>query len=125
MSASLVIRILGGVLGSLAGTYVSGHIYDYFNRNMRTLPQIKSHEKPVSDHYDSKIIHAKSFEEILNIELNEASKNQTMKVNKLKYEYDNEHGNALEIEVEQPDDIVINDTLYDCNYFDFYQIVGR
>lgn len=121
MSTSLVIRIFGGVFGGLIGTYVSGHIYDYWNKK---IPQIKPPEKPVND-YSSKIIHAKSFEEILNIELNDALENQTMKVNKLTYDYDNEHGNAVECIVEHTDDMYVNDSLYDCNYFDFYQIIGR
>jgi hypothetical protein len=114
MSSALFIRIIGGVFGGAIGTYVSGHIYDYFNRNRQPMPPPEKYEPKIKD--------AKTFEEILNIQVNEHINNQSVKNN---YEYDNEYGNTFNINIEKTENTFINDALYDCNFYDFYAIVGR
>ena len=119
MSSALFIRIIGGVFGGAIGTYVSGHIYDYFNRNSQP-PQIQpmsSPEKP-----ETKFKDVKTFEEILNNQVNE---HINIKRAKNDYDYDNEQGNTFNIKIEPPKEVYINDALYDCNFYDFYAIVGR
>lgn len=119
MSSALFIRIIGGVFGGAIGTYVSGHIYEYFNRN-RQSPQIQSMPSP--EKYEPKFKDAKTFEEILSIQVNELMNKQDVKHD---YDYDNEQGNTFNIKIEQPETTIINDALYDCNLYDFYAIVGR
>jgi len=116
MSSSLFIRIIGGVFGGAIGTFVSGHIYDYFNRN----EQPPQNQPP--ENYEHKIKDAKTFEDILNIQINEHLNNQSIKNN---YEYDNEYGNTIKIDIEKPEDTFINDALYDNAFYDFYTIIGR
>jgi hypothetical protein len=115
MSSTLFIRIIGGVCGGAIGTYISGHIYEYFNRN-RQPPQFKPISPP--DKYELKFKDAKTFEEVLNIQVNEHINNQNPKID---YEYDNEQGNTFNINV-KTEETYVNDTLYDCY---FYAIVGR
>jgi hypothetical protein len=114
MSSSLVIRIVGGVCGGAIGTYISGKIYDYFNSR----PQINS---PETNHqipyYENKIKDAKSFEEILQIQVKEQIEN----CNKYDYEYDNEYGNTVEIK--EKEIMFVNDAIYDNNYIDYYSLL--
>jgi len=119
MSSALIIRIIGGVCGGAIGTYISGHIYDYLNRNRQPIPQ---KPLPPPEKYELKFKDAKSFEEILNIQVNEYINNQNGKND---YEYDNEQGNTFNIKVEVPEETYINDALYDCNFYDFYASIGR
>ncbi len=122
MSSALFIRIIGGVFGGAIGTYISGHIYDYFNRTRQPIPQIKEPSQPPP--YESKYKDVKSFEEILNIDIGQHISN-TLETKKVNYEYDNEHGNTFEFtnaEIkEEQDAIFINDALYDNSYEDFYR----
>ena len=92
MSTSLVIKIFGGVCGGIIGTYVSKQFYEYYSIYINPLPQIK----------------------LSKLEINE---NSPMKVNKQNYDYDNEHGNSIEYNIEE--------TVSDYSYFDFYEMVGR
>lgn len=116
MSLSLFIRIVGGVLGGAIGTYISGNIYDYYNKKKPT--QIQPPEK-----YDTIIKDVKTFEEILNSQVNEHKNNQSVKNN---YDCDNnKHGNIFNNNIEKTEDIYINDALYDCTFYDFYSIIGR
>lgn len=123
MSSALFIRIIGGVLGGAIGAYLSGHIYEYFNKNQQPLPKIKDQPPPQS--YETKYQHAKSFEEILNIQIGEHISNK-IETEKSRYEYDNEHGNTFEFKnnnnkESETEILLINDPLYDNNYEDFYQ----
>ena len=86
MSSTLVIRIIGGVCGGAIGSYISGKIYDYLYNKPQTPPSPPKK-------YDLKFKDAKSFEEIYKIQLKEQMDN----VDKYNYEYDNEHGNTVEI----------------------------
>lgn len=115
MSSALFIRIVGGVLGGAIGTYISGNIYDYYNKKKPS--QIQPPEK-----YEPIIKDAKTFEEILNIQVNEHKNNQSVNNN---YDYDNEYGNIFNINNEKTEDTYINDALYDCTFYDFYSIIGR
>jgi hypothetical protein len=119
MSSALIIRIIGGVCGGAIGTYISGHIYDYLNRNRQPIPQ---KPLPPPEKYESKFKEAKTFEEILNNQVNEYINNQNSKND---YEYDNEEGNTFNINIKKTEETYVNDTLYDCNFYDFYAIVGR
>lgn len=125
MSSAFVIRIIGGVCGGAIGTYVSGKIYDYiYHKPQLSPPQI---EPPKI--FETKIKDAKSFEaklplveEILNIQLQEHIDNG----NKYNYEYDNEHGNTIQIckpEVEKEVKLV-NDALYDNSYEDYFTFIS-
>lgn len=105
MSSALFIRIIGILFGGTIGTYISGHIYNYFNRNIQQ-PQIQPPEK-----YELKSI---DEEELLNILDNEHINNQIIKNN---YEYDNEHGNIININIEKIEDTVINNPLYECSFY--------
>ena len=129
MSSALFIRIVGGVFGGAIGTYISGHIYDYFNKNRQPIPQIKEHSQPPQ--YESKYKNVKSFEEILNIDIGQHISKQ-FETEKINYEYDNEHGNTFEFknagEKEEQDANYVNDALYDNAYDDFYRFyveIGR
>lgn len=93
MSSALFISIIGGVFGGAIGIYLSGHIYDYFNKNRQPIPQIKESTQPPL--YESKYKDAKSFEEILNIQIGDHISNK-IETENVKYEYDNEHGNTFE-----------------------------
>lgn len=118
MSSALVIRIIGGVCGGAIGTYISGKIYDYiYNKPPLSPPQL---EPPKN--FETKIKHAKSFQEILNIQIQEHIDNG----NKYNYEYDNEHGNTIQIknsEVEKEVKLV-NDDLYDKSYEDYFTLIS-
>jgi hypothetical protein len=121
MSSSLVIRIVGGVFGGAIGTYLSGRIYEYFNKNIQPIPQIKepSHHSP----YESKYKDVKSFEEILKIDIGQHI-NNTLEEKKINYEYDNEHGNTFEFKntIDKEEKVTLqNNTLYDNSYDDFYR----
>jgi hypothetical protein len=86
MSSTLVIRIIGGVCGGAIGSYISAKIYDYvYNKPQIQLSPLKK--------YNCKFKDAKSFEEIYKIQLKEQIDN----ADKYNYEYDNEHGNNVEI----------------------------
>jgi hypothetical protein len=128
MSSALFIRIIGGVCGGAIGTYISGHIYDYFNKNRQPVPQIKEPTKPPL--YKPKYKDVKSFEEILNIDIGQHISN-TLETEKVNYEYDNEHGNIFEFKdtrIKEKDVTLINDALYDNAYDDFYRFyveIGR
>lgn len=121
MSSTLVIRIVGGVCGGAIGTYISGKIYDYIYNK----PQIIDHNSPtplpspsLPKKYDSKIKDAKSFEEIYKIQIKEQIDN----CDKYNYEYDNEHGNTVEIK--EKNKMSVNDYLYD-NDCTFLTALGR
>jgi hypothetical protein len=91
MSSALFIRTIGGLCGGVIGTYLSGKIYDYiYNRPQQLF--VPTHSYPL-DFQKSKIIEAKSFEEILNIQLQE----YIHTIDKYNYEYDNEYGNTITI----------------------------
>lgn len=128
MSSALVIRIIGGVFGGAVGTYLTGYIYDYFNKIRQPIPQIKEPKQPFP--YESKYNNVKSFEEILNIQIGEHISNQ-LDNQKNNYEYDNEYGNVFEFNnsgLRDEETTFINDALYDNSYEDFYQLyilVGR
>jgi len=122
MSSALVIRIIGGVCGGAIGTYISGKIYDYINQK----PQLPPPEPP--KFFESKLKDIKSFEaklplveEILNIQIQEYIDNG----NKNNYEYDNEHGNTVDIKntTEESETIFVNESLYDNNYIDYYSLL--
>lgn len=112
MSSALVIRIIGGVCGGVIGTYISGKIYDYINQK----PQL-----PTPKVFENKLKDVKSFEEILNIQIQEQIDNG----NKNNYEYDNEHGNTVDIKniVEEKENMFVNDALHDNSYIDYYSLL--
>lgn len=120
MSSNLVINIIGGVCGGAIGTYVSGKIHDYIHNEPQPSPpspsQSQSPSKPQK--YDLKFKDAKSFEDIYKIQLKERLDN----VDKYNYDYDNEHGNSVEIR-EKPTRFV-NDYLND-NECTFLTALGR
>ena len=118
MSSALFIRIFGGVFGGVIGTYISGQIYDYFNKTKRPIPQIKE-----SLNYESKYKDVKSFEEILNIEIS----NQ-IETEQIDYEYDNEHGNTIDFKHNNDQDkeiTLVNDAIYDNSYEDYYHMYNQ
>ena len=119
MTSALVIRIIGGVCGGAIGTYISGKIYDYIYNE----PQIISHNPPSPPfppkNFNSKFKDAKSFEDILKIQLKEQIDN----VDQYNYEYDNEHGNN--VQVKEKNKICVDDSLYDNNYYTFLTALGR
>ncbi len=98
MSSALIVRIIGGLCGGAIGTYISVQIYDYLNRNRQPITQ-----KPFAlpEKYELKFKDVKSFEEILNIQVNEYINNQNGKND---YEYDNEQGNTFNIKLEVTED---------------------
>lgn len=117
--SALFIRIIGGVFGGTIGTYLSGYIYDYFNKNRQPIPQIKPPEI-----YKPKYQDAKSFEEILNIQIEE--KNTKVEDEIFDDKYDD---NISEPKIKNinssfklEDVNFMNDALYDNSYEDFYQI---
>ena len=106
MSSTLVIRIVGGVCGGAIGSYISGKIYDYvYNK-----PQI---QPSPPKKYELKFKDAKSFQEIYKIQVNEL-KEQIYNVDKYNYEYDNEHGNTVEIR--EKNNIYINNNDDECTF---------
>ena len=119
---SLVIRIIGGVCGGAIGTYVTGQIYDYIYKRPQQLPP--SPPEPPKK-FESKIKDAKSFEEILNIQVQELIDNG----NKNTYEYDNEHGNTIKFRkpvnniLEEEETRFVNDALYDNNFDDYFTLL--
>lgn len=117
MSTALVIRIIGGVCGGAIGTYISGKIYDYINRKPQ-LPSPPIPEPPKN--FENKIKDVKSFQDILNIQIKEHIENRNNN-----YEYDNEHGNSVEIKniVKEKECLFVNDSIYDNNYEDYYTIL--
>ena len=119
MSSSLVIRIVGGVCGGAIGTYISGKIYDYIYNE----PQIIAHGSPLPPSppkiFNSKFNDAKSFEDILKIQLKEQIDN----VDRYNYEYDNEHGNKVQLK--EKNKICVNDSLHDNDYYTFLTALGR
>lgn len=118
MTSALVIRIIGGVCGGAIGTYISGKIYDYINKKPQ-LPPPPIPEPPKI--FENKIKDVKSFEEILNIQIQEQIDNG----NKITYEYDNEHGNTVTFKniVKERENVFVNDALYDNNYIDYYSLL--
>jgi len=93
MITSLFVKIIGGVYGASIGYFLSRNIYNYFYKNNeKSIHYI--YKKPLT--YENKIKDAKSFEEILHIQMNEY-----MEINKPKeYDYDNEHGNTFNIKLQ-------------------------
>lgn len=118
MSAALVIRIIGGVCGGAIGTYVTGKIYDY----IYSKPQMPPSPPKPPKKFENKIKDAKSFEEILNIQVQEHIHNG----NKYTYEYDNEHGNTIQFQniKEEKETRFINDALYDNNFDDYFTLLS-
>ena len=114
MSTALVIRIIGGVCGGAIGTYVSGKIYDF----IYSKPQLPPCPPEPPKKFENRIKEAKSFEEILNIQVQEHIHNG----NKYTYEYDNEHGNTVTIK-NTKETVFVNDALYDNNYIDYYSLL--
>ena len=114
MSSALVIRIIGGVCGGAIRTYISGKIYDYINRK----PQLPLPPPEPTKKFETKLENVKSFEEILNIQIQEYIDNG----NKNNYEYDNEHGNTVTIK-NTKETVFVNDALYDNNYIDYYSLL--
>jgi hypothetical protein len=120
MSSTLFIGIIKGVFGGAISTYISGYIYEYFNKNRQPIPQIIELTQPPL--YEPKYKYAKNFEEILNIQIGEHISNKINTEN-VKYEYDNEHGNTFEFKndrFEEENTPFIN-ALYDNNYDNFYK----
>ena len=119
MSSALFIRIIGGVCGGAIGTYITGKIYDYIYNKPQQLP---SHLPEPPKKFESKIKYAKSFEEILNIQIQEHIDNG----NKYNYEYDNEHGNTIQIKNPEVEKEVknINNALYDNSYEDYFTLIS-
>lgn len=120
MSSALVVKIIGGVCGGAIGTYITGKIYDYISNR----PQLSPPPLEPPKNLESKIKQAKTFEEILNIQLQEHIDN----VNKDTYEYDNEHGNTINIIEEEKEVKFVNYSLYNNNfndYFTFLSSLGR
>jgi hypothetical protein len=123
MSTALVIRIIGGVCGGAIGTYVTGQIYHYIYNRPQQLPP--SPPEPPKK-FESKIKDAKSFEEILNIQVQELIDNG----NKHTYDYDNEHGNTIKFRkpvnniLEEEETRFVNDSLYDNNFDDYFTLLS-
>jgi hypothetical protein len=118
MSSNLVINIIGGVCGGAITTYVSGKIHDYIHNEPQPSAPSPSPSPSQPQKYDLKFKDAKSFEDIYKIQLKEQIDN----VNKYNYDYDNEHGNTVEIR-EKPA-MFVNDYLND-NDCTFLTALGR
>lgn len=115
MSTLLVIRIIGGVCGGAIGTYISGKIYEYiFNPPEQIAPYPQEPPKK----FESKIKDAKSFEEILNIQVQEYIDN----VDKNTYEYDNEHGNTIQF-IKDVKNIQHKQDVNDESYIEYYKLL--
>lgn len=112
--SALAIRIIGGVFGGAIGTFISGQIYDYFNKPVKKIEQ----QSPPKQ-FDTKFQDVKSFEEIVAIELCEQENNKPSEHEHLyidinlctDIENDNEHENLF-----------INDAIYDNTYIDYYSL---
>lgn len=115
MSIPLVIRIIGGVCGGDVGTYISGKIYEYISNTPQQIPPYPQ-EPPKK--FESKIKDAKSFEEILNIQVQEYIDN----VDKNTYEYDNEHGNTIQF-IKHVKNIEDKQDVNDESYIDYYKLL--
>ena len=124
MSTSLVIRIIGGVCGGAIGTFVSGKIYEFIRKNKIPSASLEEPSEPLK--YESKINNAKSFEEILNIQLENETINQEEVEFKIKDKFAIKEPILIShIEINEPtievrENIYINDTLYDNYYIDYF-----
>lgn len=96
---SLIIRIIGGVFGGAIGTYVSGKIYDHFNKK----PTIMDKNIPDKN-------------------VNKDDQTNKEEYLQLKIENDIYYKNMIK---PKEDDIYINDAIYDNTYFDFYMSLGK
>ena len=122
MSSALVIRIIGGVCGGAIGTYISGKIYDYLNKKDK--PLLKNTSEVETELYNKTVIQDEiTFEDILNKEIKE----QLERASKYNYEYDNEHGNTVDIKIVEEETVkectFINDAIYDGTYLDCYSLL--
>lgn len=80
MSPTLIIKIIGGVYGSLVGAYIYNLIYNKHHNNSNILnPDLKVY-KPLTEY-----IFENQFKEYIDNN------------DKYNYEYDNEHGNTVEL----------------------------
>lgn len=121
MSTALIVRIIGGVYGA----YIAGKIYDIIKPPTPPPPSIQAPHSPPS--YKD----AKSFEELLNIEIKEEINKNPNALDMSDYDYDNEIGNTFDFDIKPKEPptvenhIIINDALYDCTFYDVYMMLGR
>lgn len=112
--AALAIRIIGGAVGGAIGTFIGDKIYKYIKREAPP-KQLENNSQDL-----------KSFQDLLNIKLNETfnntnceekdNKNEVIEINSnkdIQPEFD------FEIEIEN---FFINDAIYDNNYVDYYSL---
>ncbi len=128
-STSLFIRIFGGVFGGAIGTYISGKIYEFiYGKKNNPLITYKNNttnitKPPSIIHPDelsyNKFKNAKTFSDILEIELKEHISN----TNKYNYDYDNEHGNTVDIIEEKYEEINEDNDFED--YYSFFSAIAR
>ena len=120
MTSTLFIRIIGGLFGGVVGAYLSGNIYNYFNRNKHTL-HIKDKTPPETSPPSSNYQNIKQFDDILNLEIEREANNTITKEN-INYERSNSFEFKRNEDKEYTSEMTfINDALYDNNFEDFYQ----
>lgn len=127
--SGLVIRIIGGVCGGAIGTFISGQIYDYIKKNKLPSPSLE--EPTIPPKYESKIDEAKTFMDILNIEMETqlTSNEDQEKVLKSKDKFAIKKNKNVHIEFNEPNEepnndirenIYTNDAIYDNYYLDYF-----
>jgi membrane-associated HD superfamily phosphohydrolase len=113
--AALAIRIIGGAVGGAIGTFIGDKIYKYVKREAPP-KQIENNSQDI-----------KSFQDLVNIKLNEQlnntiaeeekeKQNEVIEINSNK---DIEPDDEVEFEIES---LFVNDAIYDNNYFDYYSL---
>lgn len=128
---SLAVRLIGGAFGGVIGGYVTGKIYDHFNsndQNIKNNQSIQQIKEPSQDYENRmKFRDVKSFEEILNIQIEEQLKKN--KENLANYNYDNENGNTIELKKETIEYLTSNNYATNTNSFyddiyNFYRLTA-
>lgn len=111
--SGIFIRILGGAIGVI----ISGQLYDYYNRQTNKNIQYKHNldielEKDKNTNINAKLEYKKDkfYKEIESILIKEP-------------EPETENIEVTEKNIQE--NVFVNDTIYDCSYYDYYFIIGR
>jgi hypothetical protein len=107
--SGIFIRILGGAIGVI----ISGQLYDYYNRQTNKNIQFKHNldielEKDKNTNTNLEYKKDKFYKEIEGILIKEPEPENIEVTEKIVQET-----------------VFVNDTIYDCSYYDYYFIIGR
>lgn len=125
--SNLIIRIIGGVCGGAIGLYISGQIYDklYNNKPPKLLKNTSPAEISLSQKdNENKAKDISSFENILNIQIQEIQTNN-INDNNLNLKNDTVNISPIIVNNNKNEELYINDAIYDNTYYDFYIKIGR